>query len=506
MNEKQDVMKTLRPGTGKTLHMRRAAGMLLFAVLILAVVYTVNIRITSKGTEYGYYSAQSAHRGFYALPRRSVDVLFLGSSHCYCAFAPQILYDDYGITSWNLGSSQQSIWLSYYWLREALKTQHPAAVVLEPFYVTTSDGRGGSEPSIHWALDSMRWSKNKLEAIETCLEEQKDVSLLSFLFPNVRYHERIFDLGAQDYPGNGGDAGGLLKGFVPLGASYGTQDEIFAPLDTSVTGEMPFYPKGGQYLERFADLCEQENIKLLLVKTPSTHWNITEHNAIAAFAEQRSLTFCDMNEAQEYTDLSYDFAVDNHDYGHANTLGAKKITDRVGRLLDEAGVTGSSEKRAGWEKTKESFAQIMENCALARRADSSDAAVYLESLQRERYVLLAAGDQGDDQPFPEGTAQALEGLGLERTVWENGAGFTVLLRNGEIYSDTSSSSGLLPGGVFRYEMESPGAGGSTRCRIRIDGEDQTNKDLRGIKLVVYDALYRVVVDSVCVSKNGVIRR
>lgn len=499
MNGTENVTKPFRQS-----RIRAIAGICLFAGLILAAVHIVNTRLTSKGTEYGYYSAQSAHRGFYALPRDSVDVLFLGSSHCYCAFAPQILFDDYGITGWNLGSSQQSIWLSYYWLREALKTQHPKAVVLEPFYVMTSDGKGGSEPSIHWALDSMRWSKNKLEAIETCREEQKDVSLLSFLFPNVRYHERIFDLGPQDYPGNGGDYGGILKGFVPLGSSYGTADEIFSPLDLSVTEQMPFYPKGETYLNRFADLCAAQDITLILVKTPTTHWSVQEHNAIADFAAQRSLTFCDMNAAQEYEAMHYDLSVDNHDYGHANTLGAGKITDRVGELLGEAGVSGFSQKTQEWEKTEETFTRILENCETARSADSSNAPGYLSLLRSQRYVLLAAGDQSDAEPFPEETAQAFEALGLPRSAWEGGAAFTAVVRDGS--ADLTQPAGLLPGGVFRYEMESAGVGNNGRSRIRIDGEEQTNKDLRGIKLVVFDAQCQVIVDSVCVSKTGVIRR
>ena len=63
----------------------------------------------------------STYHQFYNMKHDSVDVLFLGSSVTVNAFSPQEIYNHFGIRSYNLGSEQQSIFLSYFWLKEALR-------------------------------------------------------------------------------------------------------------------------------------------------------------------------------------------------------------------------------------------------------------------------------------------------------------------------------------------------------------------------------------------------
>lgn len=60
-----------------------------------------------------------------------MELLILGSSHAYKDINLAVLYDGYGISSYVLGGPVQSFWNSYYYLIEALKTQHPKLVVLE---------------------------------------------------------------------------------------------------------------------------------------------------------------------------------------------------------------------------------------------------------------------------------------------------------------------------------------------------------------------------------------
>ena len=62
-----------------------------------------------KGVENRYYSAASTYGGFYHMRKNTVDVLFLGTSNTYCAFSPDELYRRYGIRSYNLAGSQQSM-------------------------------------------------------------------------------------------------------------------------------------------------------------------------------------------------------------------------------------------------------------------------------------------------------------------------------------------------------------------------------------------------------------
>ena len=102
--------------------------LLLLALLLNAVTELVlpkDYALTSL------WPATSNAEGLYRLKRNTLDVLILGSSKAYTAFIPQELYDGWGIRAYDLGTDLQSGLISWYWLKEALRFQKPAAVVLE---------------------------------------------------------------------------------------------------------------------------------------------------------------------------------------------------------------------------------------------------------------------------------------------------------------------------------------------------------------------------------------
>lgn len=103
------------------------------------------------------------------MEKNSVDVLFLGSSVVVNAFIPQEMYEDYGIRSYNLGSEQQSPFLSYYLLKEAYKSQNPKAVVLDLKFMQRlhSEAINTTERLTRKTVDPMHWSANKVELIHT---------------------------------------------------------------------------------------------------------------------------------------------------------------------------------------------------------------------------------------------------------------------------------------------------------------------------------------------------
>ena len=62
-----------------------------------------------------------------------VDVLFLGSSHVFETYNTSVLWDEYGIASYVLGGSVQPMWNTYFYMKEALKTQTPELIVLDAY-------------------------------------------------------------------------------------------------------------------------------------------------------------------------------------------------------------------------------------------------------------------------------------------------------------------------------------------------------------------------------------
>ena len=59
--------------------------------------------------------------GFYEEPENTIETVFLGSSVMINGISPMVLYEDYGMCSYNLRTEQQPMLISYYWLEEAYK-------------------------------------------------------------------------------------------------------------------------------------------------------------------------------------------------------------------------------------------------------------------------------------------------------------------------------------------------------------------------------------------------
>lgn len=327
-----------------------------FAVflLILALILAPLSRITAlKGVEQVYCSSASSGSGFYSLKRNSLDVLFLGSSHAYCGFYPQELYDQTGIRGYNLGSSQQSVMLSRAWLEEALRFQKPQAVVLEAFYLFYPMG---TEASVHKALDYMHLSPVKLRTmLRLAKEDPVTYNPSGFLLPLLRFHERWKELDENDYHYRALMEHAEFKGYSPVGYAYGKsgymtldkapaqdEDPDFAAIDPAVREEFG----------TIASICRQNGIRLLLVKTPCLpqYWEGGRHRAAQLLADQYGVPFYDLNTNELNTAIGYDYPGDSGDTMHANIKGATKITDWLGGILTESGVRGRTDEQ--WESTR----------------------------------------------------------------------------------------------------------------------------------------------------------
>lgn len=345
-----------------------ATKLVAFVLLLALVLIPIRRTLEIKAIEHRYFSAISTYKGFYRMRRNTVDVLFLGSSHAYCSFSPQELYDAAGLRSYNLGSSQQSVIMSYYWLKEALRYQQPRAVVLETFYTLFPTGNEGS---VHKSFDYMRWSPVKLQAgIDLIKNGPQSLSVSGLIFPLIRYHDRWKELNADDFASDQLRAVEALKGYSPIFHRYGKggrtlleeqtnrepfvfmkNDEKKDRIDHEIVNAATrknegegaaddsryekINPLSREYLDRIVQLCREKDISLILVKTPTTdkNWQQSSHDSLANYAADQGLDFYDFNTKELYHEIGYDFANDNGDSMHPNLQGADKLTDYMGELL-----------------------------------------------------------------------------------------------------------------------------------------------------------------------------
>lgn len=475
-----------------------AKGLILAAVL-LAVLSGINAMSVPKYLN-SDFPTSSNFLGFYEMEENTVDVLFLGSSHTMSAFSPQEFYDRFGIRSYNLGSQEQNLLLSYYWLREALRFQRPQAVVLDTylcFDFMADEPLNSSEVTIRRAMDHMRWSGVKWEAIHDICARDGAQTVSSYVFPNIRYHDRwLSDMKETDFTPWEWPAFYQLKGYALVTDYPG--DAEYEPFQAGSSDEVtPMLPLMEEYLEKIAALCREEGIRLLLVKTPTTAGDIGKYNAASAFAREHQIPYYDFNEASLYGQLNYDFASDNREWSHVNYWGAVKLCGQLGRILTEDfGIAPVQDSQ--WELSRPFYEDMVENAELQRLTDLSE---YLRALRRDRYAVFIAAKDDAATSLTPAMLQGLADLGLEQSLEGQlqSSYYAVVSREG--VREALGTEALTAAGSFRdgrsvYSISSAGFSCGNECSIVIDGQEYA-KNRRGLNIVVYDTSCKKVVDSVC---------
>ncbi|MEG2457319.1 MAG: hypothetical protein RSB41_00255 [Bacilli bacterium] len=268
-------------------------------------------------------------RGLYSEKKNSMDVMFMGNSQIYSGVNPMELWNDYGVSSYVYASPGQRSSTTYYMLKEALEYQHPKVIVMNVenlFYKTT-----GAKTAARKVFDNMRWDKVKVEAIMDKSYQNTPGDVISYMFPLLWYHFRYKELKLEDFNLS------LAKIHHPY-KGYSLHSEInpkVKDLDyMEVTDDKAeFNPKGQEYLEKIIDICNKENIKIVLVQVPAgDFWNYPMHKTMSEYAKQKNLTFIDMNLMLD--ELKFDWNTDTYDKGtHLNIYGSDKVTSFLGEYL-----------------------------------------------------------------------------------------------------------------------------------------------------------------------------
>lgn len=280
---------------------------------------------------------------FYEEERKDYDVIFVGDCEVYENFSPITLWEEYGVTSYIRGSAEQYIMQSYYILEDTLRYHTPEVVIFNVQAMQFSEAQ--SEAYNRMTLEGMEWSKSKVNAILASMKE--DEQFLDYVFPILRYHSRWNELTADDVKYM------FATEKVSHNGYYMRVD--VKPVTTippeRVLADYSFGDNAWKYLKMMADLCEKEEIELLLIKAPSLypHWYDEWDVQIEEFAEERDLTFINFLDLIE--EIGIDYNTDTYDAGlHMNLSGAEKLSKYLGKVLTEEFEVPDRSEDASWKE------------------------------------------------------------------------------------------------------------------------------------------------------------
>ena len=307
--------------------------------------------------------------GFRLEDRNSLDVLFLGSSEIYTGFSSAYAYKLHGFTSYPLSVSAGPVTLWKTMLTEALSRQTPQLIVVEiNGVVYKKPEQLYNNAAMHYILDRMPLSVNKIQAVTTLLTDEND-DPLSFFFPIMKYHSNwqntddlkaIFDnVWTQNRRGYA-----LLRGVSSTPAiekpKYAIRDlhEDFS--------ESPLNEDAERYLREFLDFCVEKKLNVLFTRFPHV---ITENEEDLIYpgyqltnTAERIITeygFPFINLERMADEIGIDAQTDFYNANHLNIYGQRKVTEFFSDWLAENYTITprqqSQAQREAWEKSAEFY-------------------------------------------------------------------------------------------------------------------------------------------------------
>lgn len=469
---------------------KRMVAVGIFGMLLIGMLWRTNNILRVKGFSAGY-----SMETFYRQTSGTVDVLNLGNSHMFANVNPAILWDEYGITAFDLGAGLQPLWNTYFYMDEALKYQTPKVIVVDLFgAVQTTDYLTPDRTAMNTL--GLAYSETSKENIAVSVGNENDY--MDYILKYPIYHNRYQDLEEGDFRKDEGDINyANYKGYA-LNCISTTSRKMLTDV-SGVSERKPLTQKNEKYLKKIIEKAKSVEIPILLTVNPYadiTYEDKKIYNEVEKIALKYNVDFIDFNEFYEKIGLDpmRDFA-EGH---HLNYYGAEKFSSYLGEYLVKHYNLSSHKGESGyetWQANSEFYTKQAENIDLIKTTDEAE---YLRKIfeNQKRYTICLSCD---GNYYQEGRTYldilAEQGLNVwNEHIW--------VIKNGEIVYHTDKRTGVPE---FKLDLG--------KCSVAIVnrklnlGTNRAEVVTDGLNVLVYDNELQVVVD-VCgmdASQEGVIR-
>lgn len=323
-----------------------------FIIFMIAII----IAVVCIGKKYSLSSTQNIvnafsekrFKEFYSLSKNSLDLVFLGSSHSYCTFDPNLFKD---FNSYQMGMPLQYMDSTYYTLKEVLNYQIPKVIVLE----------------VYWDLLQNDFELNQIKTLFQVLKNNnlKDEYIKKY-FPldeKIKYNINLFKY-QQDYFAYEGNnlktrienkfniqkeqiqkqigvekykkLGYVYSNYQMLESEYNKTNQ-FKKLDGK---DVKFSKKQLKFLDKIINLTNEKNIKLIFVTAPIANVSMEYiknydyiHDKVNKIAEANKIPYLDYNiiNREENVLQNENF----RDDAHLNNSGVQIVSKHFENFLKE---------------------------------------------------------------------------------------------------------------------------------------------------------------------------
>ncbi len=293
---------------------------LIFAV-VAALCIAVAYRVLSWKDTMGDYLSSTEQ--LYATPKNTVDVLFIGSSHCYAAVNPDLMWRDFGIAAFDMAISGQDKPSGLYHAKEAFKTQSPKVLMVDLLATTFEEGVEGN---VYRNMLSMRSSPDQIRMVldEPVEADKKADYILKWPVIHSRYRElKAYDFMNNEYSRYGR---GYCYRFTAGEVEHRPGTEEME--DTTILSD-----KNRAWIDALKSLANKNGAELHMMILPyeMTIEDKMIYNGVQDYLAEQGIPCIDFNRMMSDLDLSY--LTDFMDEGHLNYYGGAKLTAWLGQFL-----------------------------------------------------------------------------------------------------------------------------------------------------------------------------
>lgn len=464
-----------------------------FVLIFCVLLYSIN-RVLRFKYDDGIYQLDV----FYKQPKDSIDVLILGSSHAYMNIYPYYLYSLYGISSYNLCAAAQPVWNTYYYLKEALKTQKPKLIILESLEVMLNKDYYNLVGTIY----GFRFSKYFIENIKISYLKKQ---WLDFINPFYQYHNRYSSLTFEDFSINKGkESYKYFKGNLILN-KVKVND---VPIEYVTTNISNLYWKSEKYYRMIIELTQNNRIPLLIIKSPYNVYHYekrifsfndknyiqSQYNAIMKIANEYCVPFINFNFI--YNEYNLDFQTDFADLaGHLNYKGAAKFTSYLGKYLKEnydLPDRRGDPKYYSWEMNAKYEYKRIYNIELKQYTNFNE---YIEKVKSADDYVIGITMLGNYKKDGDIVKSVASNFNINDIYLKNAS--YILDNNKLIFSSSGSNQYLFHDEIGSYTDLVLDSG----QKLSINRKNYI-KTKNGINMVIYDKFTEEIVDNIYLEYKG----
>ncbi len=267
---------------------------------------------------------------FYKEPKNSLDIVYIGSSNAYVHFNTVLAYNLYGYTTGFLSTDTQPISLAKYMIEESEKYQKPSLYIID-LAKAVDELNTYSGEDIRKTIDSMKFSKNRIDAINETLKYKKDISkdeYINYYFSFLMYHNAWKNIYWN------------LLSYSRLYKGY-----LFSPRTNNIIESQTRYKwnkkideiskETQEIITDLINYIKSKKIDVLFVVPVRTYAEEinSKLNFVVKFIEKNDLKVINFNTLDDFDNI--DFTTDFYNDAHLNIYGSTKYTLYFAKYLKE---------------------------------------------------------------------------------------------------------------------------------------------------------------------------